>query len=104
MEILKNKSYKSFEYISRYSGCPYYYHTLDNKYITGTAKWLKDDTLFFEHIVKKNDTYDLLALRYYNNPTYYWIICSYNRITDPFTVPKVGTKLKIPLLSNIEFK
>ena len=103
MDILKNKTYKEYDYISRYSPSPYYYHSLDDKYITGTAKRLNPETLYSEYIVKVNDTYDKLALKYYNNPTLYWIICSFNNIADPFEEPNPGSKLKIPALANIEF-
>lgn len=103
MEILTNKAYRDFNYISRYSPSPYYYHILDDKYIVGTAKQLSDKTIYFEYTVQRNDTYDKIALRYYNNPTLYWIICSFNRIDDPFENPKVGSKLKIPSISDIEF-
>ena len=103
MEILENKQFKSYNYISRYSASPIYYHTLDDKYIMGTAKALRDDTIYFEYIVGKNDTYDKIALKYYNNPTFYWIICSFNHIDDPFEKPVPGSKLKIPSISNIEF-
>ena len=103
MEVLRDKHFKTFDYISRYTTCPIYYHSLDDKYIVGRDKWLKDNTLFTEYIVKKGDTYDTLALRFYNNPTYYWIICSFNRIQDPYINPKPGTTLKIPSFSNIEF-
>lgn len=103
MEVLTNKSYKDYNYVSRYSPSPYYYHILDDKYITGTAKQLSDKTVCFEYIVKRNDTYDKIALRYYNNPTFYWIICSFNRIADPFENPKPGSRLKIPSISAIEF-
>ena len=104
MDILTQKRYKSFDYISRYSSCPTYYHRLDNKYIVGKDKWLDDTTPYTEYISEKGDTYDLLALRYYNNPTLFWVICSFNRIRDPYTNIKVGTTLKIPLLANIDFK
>lgn len=103
MEILTNKFFKSYNYISRYSLCPSYYHTLDNKYITAKAKDLSDETIYTEYIVAKNDTYDRIALKYYNNPTYYWIICLFNRINDPFEDPEPGSRLKIPTLQNIEF-
>ena len=103
MDILKNKSYKSYNRLSRYSTVPYYYNTRDKKYVVGTGTNLDDTTNFSVHKVIKGDTYDTLALRYYNNPTYFWIICDYNRIQDPFVDPEVGTTLYIPLLSKISF-
>lgn len=103
MEVLSNKRYKTYDYISRYSPCPIYYHNLDNKYITGTDHWLDDSTVYSEYITQSKDTYDSLALKFYNNPTYFWIICSFNRICDPFETPKEGTRLKIPSISNLKF-
>lgn len=104
MEILINKSYKQYDRLSRYNPFPYYYHTIDNKYVYGTTSYLLNTTPYQTHIVSKGDTYDSLALHYYNNPTYYWIICDFNRIQDPFNNPAVGTALNIPVISSIKFE
>lgn len=104
MDVLKNKSYKTYNKLSRYSNTPYYYHSEDNKYIYGTASHLKDDTPYTLYTVKEMDTFDSLALHYYNNPTLYWIICDFNRIQDPFSKLTVGAQIKIPAISNLEFK
>lgn len=103
MSILKNKSYKSYSKLSRYAPFPYYYHTTDRKYIYGKTAYLKDSTPYTSYKVVKNDTYDSIALYFYNNPTLYWIICSFNHIQDPFTKPLEGTLLKIPAISTLEF-
>jgi hypothetical protein len=103
MSVLLNKSYKQYKKMSRYSPFPFYYHSKDDKYIYGKTAYLKDDTLYTLYTVKRNDTLDSLALDFYNNPTYYWIICSFNHIQDPFNPLREGQKLKIPSLSNIEF-
>ena len=104
MDVLIDKFYKEFTYTSRYLPCPNYYHVLDDKYITGTASWLNDETQATAYTVQKGDTYDSLALYYYNNPTLYWVICSYNRVVDPFTDPIPGQIIYIPSISNIEFE
>ena len=49
------------------------------------------------------DTWDNLSLLYYGNPTYYWVICSFNRVQDPFKELVVGEKIKIPTISVIKF-
>jgi hypothetical protein len=57
------------------------------------------------HTVKPEDTLDSLALTYYNNPTYWWVIAYFNKISDPFV--KLSLKysiIKIPSISSIEFK
>lgn len=103
MEVLQDKSYKETTLLSRYNSIPYYYHSIDDKYISGTTHYLKDTTLYTLHTIKRGDTYDTLALNYYKNPTLYWVICSYNHIQDPFEPLIEGQKIKIPSLSNIEF-
>ena len=103
MRNLTNKSYKDYSYVSRYSSFPYYYHTVDHKYIYGITAYLDDSTVYTLHTVKQGDTIDRLALYYYSNPTLYWVICSYNHIQNPYKELKPGTTIKIPSLSNIEF-
>lgn len=103
MEVLKNKAYREYSKLSRYSEFPYYYHTLDNKYIYGRTAYLDDSTIFTTHVVKEGESFDTLALHYYNNPTYYWIICSFNHIQDPYMELKPGMLIKIPSISNIKF-
>ena len=104
MDVLSNKNYRSYDYISRYQQFPYFFHKEDNKYVYGTTAQL-DDTLGYSlHIVKPNDTIDSIALEYYNNPTLYWIICDFNRIQDPFIKLKVGDSIKVPIISSLQFK
>lgn len=103
MDILIDKSYKDYTYTSRYSPFPYYYHTKDNKYIYGVTAYLDDTTIYKMHTVKQGDTIDGLALYYYNNPTLFWVICSFNHIRNPYTTLKIGSKIKIPSLSSIVF-
>lgn len=104
MDVLENKSYKQYSKLSRYAGVPYYYHTVDQKYIYGKTSYLDDTTPYTLYKVQVNDTWDRIALEFYNNPTLYWIICSFNRITDPYSKPEVGASIKIPSISTIEFK
>ena len=103
MEVLTNKSYKVHNHISRYTPFPFWYHTTDDKYVSGRTAYLNDKTVYTLHTCKRNETYDSLALYYYNNPTLYWIICSFNHIQDPYSKLEEGSQIKIPSISNIEF-
>ena len=103
-EILTSKQYKEYNKISRYSGVPYYYNMVDHKYMYGIGKNLRDDTPHRIHKVVDGDTLDTLALHYYNNPTYFWIIADFNRIQDPYTKLVAGEHIKIPTFSSIEFE
>ena len=64
---------------------------------------LNRELVHIKRIVKPGDTLDNLALYYYNNPTYYWIISDYNNILDPFEPLTVGEELLIPTFSEISF-
>lgn len=103
MNVLKNKSYNSYNRLSRYSSFPIYYNTLDNKYVGGTTAYLDDTTVYTLYKVEQGDTWDSIALDAYNNPTYYWIILSYNHLQDPFEGPEVGTYIRIPSKSTIRY-
>lgn len=103
MEIVKDKSYRSYDYISRYTAFPYFFNTKDNKYIYGTTAQLQQDVGYSIYTVKQNDSYDSIALECYNSPTLYWVICDFNNIQDPFHKPEIGSKIKIPVLSSINF-
>lgn len=103
MNTLLNKHYRDYQKISRYSVFPVYFNLEDNKYITGTTAHLYQDASYVNHVVKQGDTWDSISLYYYNNPTYYWVLCDYNRVQDPFVEPAVGSTIKVPTFSNIVF-
>ena len=104
MDTLKNKNYESFNYLSRYTNIPYYYDTLKGREIFGIGTNLKNNTEFVTHKVASNDTLHSLALKYYNNPTFWWIIAYFNDIQDSFKPLKIKYEtLKIPSISSIEF-
>lgn len=103
MAKLSNKTYKDYSYLSRYSIFPNYYNETDKKYQSGLTAYLSENTVYTLHTVRQGETLDTLALDYYNNPTLYWVICSFNRIQDPFIELRTGQKIKIPSIANIEF-
>lgn len=123
MKVLSGKTIKTSDFFSRYNGFAYYYNKLSEKMvrvkdsdgkdvidpITGqpmfqkegrynmsTSAWLKDTDNYEAYTVKEGDTYDSIALEKYNNPTYYWIICDFNKIIDPFVEPKPNDILFLP--------
>lgn len=100
MDILTNQTVKTGQYFSRYNGINYYYNKHDGKYQLGLKSWLKPDFEYTKYTVEEGDTFDYIALKFYNNPTYYWIICDANKIIDPMKEPKKGDTLLIPSLDN----
>ena len=103
-EILVDKSYKTYNYISRYASFPIYYHSVDEKRVYGTTSQLSKDVEYVIHKVKKGDSFDTLSLTYYNSPLYFWIIADFNNIQDTLQELTEGQLLKIPSLSNISYK
>ena len=104
MDTLKNKIYVDFDYLSRYANIPYYYDTLKGREIFGIGTNLKNTSEFITHELRSNDTLNSLALKYYNNPTYWWVIAYFNDIQDSFKpiIDKYKT-LKIPNITSVEF-
>lgn len=103
MVEIKDKSYKEYDYISRYATFPYYYNVADDKYMQGMTSQLDSTSTFMLYKVKENDTLDSIALDIYSNSTYFWVIADFNRIRDPFKKLVVGEYLKIPTLGDIKF-
>ena len=103
MSKLINKQYREYSYMSRYASFPFYYHTEDKKYVYGTTSQLQKEIPYTLYKIVKNDTIDSIALDFYNNPTYFWVICDFNDIIDPYTKLVEGETLKIPSLSNVSF-
>lgn len=104
MNILKDARLRQYKKLSRYATFPYYYNTLDDKYQYGTTSYLKKDCQYENYKIKYGDSLDILALKFYNNPTYYWVIADFNNIIDPFLELPEGYYIKIPTISNIEFE
>lgn len=104
MDSLKNKKYNQYDYISRYAGTPVYYHIDDEKEITGLSKNMLKNVTWAVHKVVSTDTLDKLALTYYNNPTYWWVIAYFNDIQDAFiNLKEHFDTLKIPSINGISF-
>jgi hypothetical protein len=105
MNTLKNKKYLSYGYVNRYSGAPIYYDTLTEKEIVGIINDIDKDAPHFTHIVQDRETLDSIALKYYNNPTYWWIIALFNNIQDAFIddLKQQHSILQIPNIGAITF-
>ena len=54
-----------------------------------------DSSLEDEYVVNLNDTWVYIAYRYYGTIHLWWLVCEYNRITNPVKQPEAGTKLKL---------
>lgn len=105
MDVLKDKNYESFDYTCRYANVPYYYNTLDDKYIFGIGTQMqKKDIQYVAHKVDEADTLESLALKYYNNPTLFWVIAYFNDILDCYD-PLINRYkvINIPNISSIAF-
>ncbi len=104
MDVLKNKSKRDFNYTSRYATFPYYYHTVDRKYVYGITKNLDTSTQYVIHEVTDTDDLDKLALKYYGRPDLFWVIADYNRIRDPYiNLYKKYNFLYIPTITGIRY-
>ena len=105
MEKFTNKKYNKYDYNSRYISVPYYYDTKKSREVYGIGEPMAKNVPFVSHKLNTEDTLDSLALNYYNNPTYWWIIAYFNNILDPFIhLRSKYTTIKIPNISSIRFE
>ena len=105
MEKLTKKRFNQYDYLSRYTGVAYYYDSKNAREVMGIGEQLSKDAPFVSHKIKPEDSLDSLALTYYSNPTYWWLIAYFNNITDPFI--QLSTKfsiIKIPNISSVKFE
>ncbi len=104
MNELKNKHFIHYDYKNRDAQTPVYFNTKFQMEVMGIGTNIKKNAPFIIHNVMPGDTLDNLSLRYYNNPTYWWVICQFNLIFDPFIHLADRYKtLRIPSISSIEF-
>ena len=105
MNVLKDKSSRTYFYTSRYATLPYYYNTLDKKYVYGISKNLNTNTDYVLHNLVDSDSLDSLALKYYGRPDLFWVIADFNNLNDPYIrlVDKMSS-IKIPSLSGITWR
>ena len=105
MNVLKDKSSKTYLYTSRYATLPYYYNTLDKKYMYGISKNLNTNTDYVLHNLVDSDSLDSLALKYYGRPDLFWVIADFNNLNDAYIrlVDKMSS-IKIPALSGITWR
>ncbi len=104
MDTLKNKNYESYDYLSRYTQVPYYFDTVKQREVYGVGSNLLKNTAYVSHKLTSEDTLHSLALQYYNNPTYWWIIAYFNDIQDAFiALIDHYSVIKIPNMASITF-
>ena len=104
MNVLTNKKYAQFDYISRYTGIPYYFNTVDEREVYGLSKNAIKDAPYVLYQTQQGDTLDNLALINYNNPSYWWVLAYYNDIQDAFVdIHSTYPTLKIPTISAISY-
>lgn len=105
MDILTNKKYITFDYICRYTGVPFYFNTQDKRETAGIGFNMTKETDWVAHKVKQEDSLDSLALTYYGNPTFWWVIAYFNDIQDSLIKLSEHYKIiKIPSITGINFE
>jgi len=71
MDNYINKKYAQYTYTCRYTGIPYYYDKMNQREVYGVIKPMLKNSPWVAHKVTQEDSLDSLALKYYNNPTYW---------------------------------
>lgn len=104
MDTLTNKTFEHFDYNSRLTPFPFYYDKIGDRYVYGLSSNVKKDIPYVSHKVAETDSLDSLALKYYNNPTYWWYIAYFNDIQDAFVnLYQKYSIIQIPSISSLQF-
>lgn len=98
--MIKYNAPKSFKYTSRYQNCRVIYNTdVDANYFEVLNNYVIDTKSYTPqyHLVEKSERnrLDIIANKYYNDPSLYWVIAKANHMIDPFVVIP-NTILTIP--------
>lgn len=100
----KNKGLKQYSYLSRYTSVPVMGDSTAGRQYHGTVKWIDmEDIEYTIYSCKGGETLENLALNFYGNPQYWWVIADANRIIDSFKPLEEGMSLKIISLNDIKF-
>ena len=71
-----------------------------------TVSFKNSDKIVKDHVdvyvVVPGDTWQIIAKKVYNNMHLWWIICKFNNIIDPTSLPEVGIELQILTKSLVE--
>jgi hypothetical protein len=51
-----------------------------------STEFMENDELYVEHVVNQYDRWDLLAERYYDDRSLWWVLAITNNIEDPFAI------------------
>lgn len=54
-----------------------------------------DNTIDIEYQTKEGDTWPYISYKFYSTTDLWWLVCEYNRISNPIDFPENGTTLKI---------
>jgi len=80
------------------------------KRININADNLEDPEVFEPYLIKPGDSFTSIAHRYYGNLKVWWVICTLNKIDNPFQKLEIGTKIYLlrpsymaNLLNNLAF-
>jgi len=80
--------------------CNIFFNIICDREVQDLIDQMTFDRKWIYHPVRKFDMWHTISLKYYNTEDLFWIILTFNRITDPFTALTDFNIVRIP---NIEF-
>ena len=81
--------------LSRYQSLSTFEDDQGNTYSTRYKRPAKNYQ-YFEVVLSKPATLDLISMQQYGTPLMYWAIADLNDILDPLILLPAGTKIKVP--------
>lgn len=62
--------------------------------VLGTESASQD--LYDPYQFSAGDSWSSIATKFYGSEELWWVVCKFNQVADPFTMPAVGEVVKIP--------
>lgn len=100
---LKYLAPRTYNNISRYEKINTLKELGKNYHITNRIRGVKlsDNDVYYEIKNMEENRLDILALKFYNDSSLWWVIAHANNIFDAFTEIKRGVRLRIPSLNSV---
>jgi len=102
---IKNMRHNSYDFANLFNvytkdGGGYHFNINKTMYVKGGQDMVS--SIYNIYIVQYGDTWTNISYNFYNTIELWWMICKFNEIVNPVSLPVEGSKIKIPVREVVE--
>jgi hypothetical protein len=99
---IRHNSYDFANLFNVYTGSNgnYFFNINRTLYVTGGNDMMP--SVYSLYMVQYGDTWTNISYTYYGTIELWWIICKFNDVYNPVSLPVEGTKIKIPTIDVVQ--